>query len=195
MPIDALGLCGRPKLDACRRHQLRYRLILSHLGCGFSINPHQMTDDNDISTATSGDSRFYTPRFSPYYRFHGGSARRSGCGGEVSVGYWDARQKLMLDQILPSGGATLLRNGSPIFTTLAGVVERIPFDHPLEISEIISGQPTILVDRDIAMAWTPYEFLIDNVIDHVGTDIWSFVKQDGKWLISGVADNSRKPAE
>ncbi|KAJ7110769.1 hypothetical protein C8R43DRAFT_1041788 [Mycena crocata] len=102
-------------------------------------------------------------------------------------------KKLMLDQILPSGGATLLRNGTPIFTTLSAVVERIPFDHPKEISEIISGQPTILVDGDIAMAWTPYEFLIDNVVDHVGTDIWSFLKQNGRWRVSGVADNSRKP--
>ncbi|KAJ7763465.1 hypothetical protein B0H16DRAFT_1414194 [Mycena metata] len=107
-----------------------------------------------------------------------------------------ARDKdLMLAQILPSGGATLLRNGRPIFTTLAGVVERIPFDHPKEISEIISGQPTILVDRDLAMAWTPYEFLIDNVVDHVGTDIWSFAKQDGGWFVSGVADNSHNPAQ
>ncbi|KAJ7654239.1 hypothetical protein B0H17DRAFT_387640 [Mycena rosella] len=104
-------------------------------------------------------------------------------------------KNLMLAQILPSGGATLLRNGTPTFTTLAGVVERIPFDHPKEISEIISGQPTILIDHDIAMAWTPYEFLIDNLIDHVGTDIWSFVKQDGKWLVSGVADNFHKPSE
>jgi len=102
-------------------------------------------------------------------------------------------KNLMLAQILPLGGATLLRNGTPIFTTMAGVVDRIPFDHPKEISEIISGQPTIFVDRDIAMAWTPYEFLIDNVVDHVGTDIWSFAKQNGKWLVSGVADNSHKP--
>ncbi|KAJ6632222.1 hypothetical protein B0H10DRAFT_8440 [Mycena sp. CBHHK59/15] len=102
-------------------------------------------------------------------------------------------KKLMLEQILPSGGATLLRNGSPIFTTLAGVVDRIPFDHPKEIAENITGQPVVFVDQDIAMAWTPYEFLIDNAVDHVGTDIWSFVKQDGRWLVSGVADNSRKP--
>ncbi|KAJ7457452.1 hypothetical protein FB451DRAFT_1274929 [Mycena latifolia] len=101
----------------------------------------------------------------------------------------------MLAQILPAGGAALMRNGAPMFTTLAGLVERIPFDHPKAISEIISDQPTIFVDRDIAMAWTPYEFYIDGKIDHVGTDIWSFAKQDGKWFVSGVADNFHKPAE
>ncbi|KAJ7440292.1 hypothetical protein B0H11DRAFT_545363 [Mycena galericulata] len=107
-----------------------------------------------------------------------------------------ARDKnLMLALIHPSGGAALMRNGSPLFLTLPGLVERIPFDHPKEISEIISGQPTIFVDRDIAMAWTPYEFIIDNAIDHAGTDIWSFAKLDGKWLISGLADNSHPPAK
>ncbi|KAF7358519.1 putative lumazine-binding protein [Mycena venus] len=113
---------------------------------------------------------------------------------EKFLGGIAARDKnLMLAQILPSGGATLLRNGSPIHTTLAGVVDRIPFDHPKDMTEIISDTPTILVHRDIAMAWTPYEFLIDNIVDHVGTNIWSFAKQDGKWFVSGVADNSHKP--
>jgi hypothetical protein len=100
---------------------------------------------------------------------------------------------LMLDQILPAGGVTLLRNGVPIFTNLSGVVDRIPFDLPQKMEERISGQPTVRVDNDIAMAWTLYKFLIDDVIDHIGTDIWSFAKQGGRWLVSGVADNSRKP--
>jgi hypothetical protein len=100
----------------------------------------------------------------------------------------------MLEQILPEGGAALLRDGAPLFINLRGVVDRIPFDAPGTMEEIISGQPVIRVDNDIAMAWTPYEVLINGKIDHVGTDIWSFVKLDGQWYISGLADNSRKPA-
>ncbi|KAJ7844868.1 hypothetical protein B0H14DRAFT_2775648 [Mycena olivaceomarginata] len=99
----------------------------------------------------------------------------------------------MLSLILPSGGATLIRNDAPISITLVGVVERIPFDYPQKMSEIISAQPTVRVDRDIAMAWTPYEFYMDGVLHHVGTNIWSFWKKDGKWVISGLADNSRTP--
>lgn len=99
---------------------------------------------------------------------------------------------LMFDQILPAGGATLLRNGMPICINLSGVIDRLPFDLPQKMEERISGQPVVRIDNDIAMAWTPYEFLIDDVMDHVGTDIWSFAKQNGRWLISGVADNSRK---
>lgn len=100
---------------------------------------------------------------------------------------------LMLDQILPEGGATLLRNGTPIFTNLTGVVDRIPFDSPGTMEERISGQPLIRVDENIAMAWTPYEFLINGTIDHVGTDIWSFAKLNGRWYVSGVADNALSP--
>ncbi|KAJ7227600.1 hypothetical protein B0H12DRAFT_1240514 [Mycena haematopus] len=99
----------------------------------------------------------------------------------------------MLSLILPSGGATLIRNDTPLFMNLTDVVERIPFDHPQEMSEIISAQPTVLVDHEIAMAWTPYEFYFDDVLHHVGTNIWSLLKKDGKWVISGLADNSRAP--
>ncbi|KAF7348251.1 putative lumazine-binding protein [Mycena sanguinolenta] len=100
-------------------------------------------------------------------------------------------KNLMLAQILPSGAATLLRNEEPLHLTLTGLVERI-FNHPKKVSEIISGQPIIAVDRNLAMLWAPYEFFFDNdnVIDHVGTAAYTFAKQDGKWLISSVADNS-----
>ncbi|KAJ7152425.1 hypothetical protein C8R46DRAFT_1007043 [Mycena filopes] len=103
---------------------------------------------------------------------------------------------LMLAQILPDGGATLLRNGTPLHMSLRAVVERLPFDSPQQLDEPITGTPVVLVDRDIAAAWTPYEFYVNGRLDHVGTDIWSFVKQgDGRWVISGLADNSRKPGE
>ncbi|KAJ4474870.1 hypothetical protein J3R30DRAFT_3503956 [Lentinula aciculospora] len=100
---------------------------------------------------------------------------------------------LMSEQVLPSGGAVLMRNGAPIFTTLSGVIDRIPFDSPNKIEERISGQPVVRIDHSIAMAWTPYDFLINDKLDHFGTDIWSFAKLDGKWLVSSVADNARTP--
>ncbi|KAJ7446089.1 hypothetical protein FB451DRAFT_1375974 [Mycena latifolia] len=102
---------------------------------------------------------------------------------------------LMLAQVLPSGGAALLRNGTEILTTLTGLVQRIPFTAPGTMAEVISGQPTIMVDHDIAMAWTPYEFWINGTVDHVGTDIWTFARQSGSsnWVITGVADDARAP--
>src|SRR5262249_38691792 len=100
----------------------------------------------------------------------------------------------MLGAVLPEGGATLLRNGQPLHMNLRGVVERIPFDPRTRMEERIHS-PLIKVDRDIAMAWTPYEFFIDGKLDHVGTNIFSLLRHDGKWLISGVADYSRKPTD
>ncbi|KAJ7150613.1 hypothetical protein C8R46DRAFT_496166 [Mycena filopes] len=100
---------------------------------------------------------------------------------------------LMLAQVLPAGGATLLRNGEPLHMTLEAVVERIPLHWPEKMDEYVVGTPVVCVDHDIAMAWTPYEYTMDGALHHVGTNIWSFVKQDGKWIISGVADNVRKP--
>ncbi|KAJ7199657.1 hypothetical protein GGX14DRAFT_172510 [Mycena pura] len=78
----------------------------------------------------------------------------------------------MLSLILPGGGATLLRNGTPLHLSFPEVVEGLPFDDPREMAGPISGQPVVLVDRDIAMAWTPYEFKVDGWLDHIGTDIW-----------------------
>ncbi|KAJ3804297.1 hypothetical protein F5876DRAFT_53568 [Lentinula aff. lateritia] len=105
-----------------------------------------------------------------------------------------ARNKtLMTEQVLPSGGAVLMRNGAPIITTLTGVIDRIPFNSPNKIEERISGQPIVKIDTNIAMLWTPYDFLINDKVDHIGTDIWSFAKLDGKWLVSSVADNALAP--
>ncbi|KAF8825504.1 hypothetical protein HHX47_DHR6000209 [Lentinula edodes] len=105
-----------------------------------------------------------------------------------------ARNKtLMTEQVLPSGGAVLMRNGAPIITTLTGVIDRIPFDSPNKIEERISGQPIVKIDTNIAMLWTPYDFLINDKVDHIGTDIWSFAKLNGKWVVSSVADNALAP--
>jgi hypothetical protein len=51
--------------------------------------------------------------------------------------------------------------------------------------------PLVRVDHDIAMAWTPYDFFVDGELDPGGTNIVSFLKIDGRWLISGIADNGR----
>jgi hypothetical protein len=41
------------------------------------------------------------------------------------------------------------------------------------------------------VVWVAYDFLIDGAARHWGTNIISFVKQDGRWRISGIADNGR----
>jgi ketosteroid isomerase-like protein len=103
-------------------------------------------------------------------------------------------KEAMLRLVLPDGGATLLRDGQPLHMSMRGVVERLPFDSDRVLVESIHD-PVVLIDGDIAMAWTPYEFHIDGQLHHVGTNIISLLRRDGHWLISGVADHSRPPDE
>ena len=101
-------------------------------------------------------------------------------------------KEAMLQLVLPEGGATLLRNGQPLHMSMRGVVERLEFD-PETVKVESIRDPLILVDGDIAMAWTPYEFHIDGRLHHLGTNIFSLLRRDGRWLISGVADYSAPP--
>lgn len=41
------------------------------------------------------------------------------------------------------------------------------------------------------MVWAHYDFLVDGDVHHWSTNILSFLKQDGHWCVSSVADNGR----
>ena len=92
--------------------------------------------------------------------------------------------------LLPDGGATLIRNGKIIQFRLGTFADRMPAS-TTPIEERIHD-PLIRIDDDIAMIWAPYEFLVDGQVDHCGTDVVNLVRRDGKWMIAGIADNSRK---
>jgi hypothetical protein len=51
--------------------------------------------------------------------------------------------------------------------------------------------PLIRVDDDIAMVWARYDFFVNGEVHHWGTNILSFLKHDGAWRVSGIADNGR----
>jgi hypothetical protein len=94
------------------------------------------------------------------------------------------------NQLLPGGTATLIRNGKILQLTFDAFVDRIP-DGTDRFEERIYD-PQIFIDNDIAVIWAPYEFFINGAVDHRGTDIVQLVRQDGRWLIAGIGDNSRK---
>jgi hypothetical protein len=52
--------------------------------------------------------------------------------------------------------------------------------------------PLVQIDNDVAVVWAPFDFLEDGKVDSCGTDLFSLVRVDGKWLIASVADTSRK---
>jgi hypothetical protein len=52
--------------------------------------------------------------------------------------------------------------------------------------------PLLRVDNDLAVVWAPFEFRINGKLDHCGTDLFSLVHNDGKWLIGSLAATLRK---
>lgn len=95
------------------------------------------------------------------------------------------------DQLLPGGMATLIRDGKTLQIHFDAFVERIPTTGTVKLEERLYD-PQIRIDDDIAVVWSPYTVFFDGKIDHCGTNIFSLIRRDGRWLISNVADNSRR---
>ncbi|HTI16614.1 MAG TPA: hypothetical protein VL598_02995 [Trinickia sp.] len=99
----------------------------------------------------------------------------------------------MLAQVMPEGGATIIRKGHVLHYSLRALFER---DFPPGVVDEQIYDPYVRIDNDIAMIWAPYKVFIDGKLQHSGTNIMSLVRQpDGKWLIAGHLDNSRTPDE
>jgi hypothetical protein len=98
------------------------------------------------------------------------------------------------EQLLPGGTATLIRNGQILqlhFDTFVARLAEVFSQSPEPIEERIYD-PLVRIDDDIAIIWAPYEVLSGGKIHHCGTNIVNLIHRDGRWLISGLADNSRK---
>jgi hypothetical protein len=98
------------------------------------------------------------------------------------------------DQLLPGGTATLIRNGQVLQLHFDAFVARLSevFSRSPERIEERIYDPLVRIDDDIAIIWAPYDVLIGDKVDHCGTNIVNLIHRDGRWLISGLADNSRK---
>lgn len=82
---------------------------------------------------------------------------------------------------------------------------RVPWDsiEAGELEEGLDGEPTILIDRDLAMAWTPYWVTRNNTLSHLGTNCFTLIKaawdenspQKVEWKICGMTDTARPPTD
>jgi len=50
----------------------------------------------------------------------------------------------------------------------------------------------IKTDDNLAMAWTPYEFYIDNKFSHRGVNVFQLFRSENGWKIISIADTRRK---
>jgi putative lumazine-binding protein len=98
---------------------------------------------------------------------------------------------LVREQLLPGGVATFVRNGQVLQLHFDAFVDRLPTTGLERIEERIHD-PLIRIDHEIAVVWAPYVFTIDGKVDHCGTDLINLIHRDGRWLIAGIEDNSRK---
>jgi hypothetical protein len=124
-----------------------------------------------LRAATSGEQAV----LAPVHALFDGMARRD--------------KAMILSAVLPDGNAALLRDGKVHYVRLGEFADHLPKGTE-KIEERI-GDPKVLIDNDIAVVWAPYEFLIDGKVHHCGTDAINLVRQGDRWLIAGVADNSR----
>ena len=98
---------------------------------------------------------------------------------------------LVYSQPLPGGTMVLMRDGQPSQMTFEAFAERVGKPGATQIEERIHD-PLIRIDHDLAVVWAPFEFLVDGKVDHCGTDLFSLIRRDGKWLIASIADTGSK---
>jgi hypothetical protein len=50
----------------------------------------------------------------------------------------------------------------------------------------------IKIDGEMAMAWTPYEFYVNDKFYHCGVDVFTLMHTEKGWKIVGIVDTRRK---
>ena len=55
----------------------------------------------------------------------------------------------------------------------------------------VTFDESVLVDDDLAMAWTPYNLFVDGVFHHCGVDLFTLRRTEGRWLIAHLEDTRR----
>jgi hypothetical protein len=103
---------------------------------------------------------------------------------------------LIREQLLPGGMATLYPSGEVVqlhFDAFVAHIEAFFRLHPPpdRLEERIHD-PVIEINNDVAIIWAPYAFRLNGQVNHCGIDIATLLRHDGRWIISGLADNSRK---
>jgi len=94
-----------------------------------------------------------------------------------------ARKTLLVDgqfnSIRPGEAGGTIRT-----TPLADYLEGLGADARLQEERM--WDPVVMVDERVAMVWAPYDFHRDGQLSHCGIDVFSLVRTDEGWKITGV---------
>jgi hypothetical protein len=55
----------------------------------------------------------------------------------------------------------------------------------------VTFDETVMIDGNLAMAWTPYNIFIDGVFHHCGIDLFVMKRSDNAWRITQLDDTRR----
>ncbi|MGB3544421.1 nuclear transport factor 2 family protein [Rubrivirga sp.] len=76
---------------------------------------------------------------------------------------------------------------SPISAFLAGVS-----DAPVMLDEQIEDGYPVMIDTDLAVAWTPYRFYAGEQFSHCGTNAFTLARIEDAWQIVQIVDVRRR---
>ncbi len=95
-------------------------------------------------------------------------------------------EAIMQTVISGEQGATL---GSNTVSDFVNRVATTPAETQLD-ERILDYQ--IKVDGNMAAAWTPYEFYVNDAFSHCGVNSFQFIKTDQGWKVTYIIDTRRK---
>ena len=96
----------------------------------------------------------------------------------------------MLGLVLPEGGATLVRDGVPLHMSLREVVSRVVSLSSPSLREY-NEDPVVMIGGDLAAVWSPFKVASDDRVRATGIAIYSLLRHDGIWVITGLTDFNR----
>jgi hypothetical protein len=134
------------------------------------------SSSHPASAATSADSAEQQAVLDPVTQLFDGMAKRDAA--------------MMKKPLLAGGTMVLMRDGKPVQMTFEDFADRVGKPGTKKIQERIHD-PLVRIDHDLAVVWAPFEFLVDDKVDHCGTDLFNLVHTDGKWVIASIADTGR----
>ena len=76
---------------------------------------------------------------------------------------------------------------SPIAAFLASVAGA-----PVDLDERLEGGYPVLIDSDLAVAWTPYRFYAGGAFSHCGTNAFTLARVEDAWQIVQIVDTRRR---
>ena len=98
------------------------------------------------------------------------------------------RDKQLLESILVPNSLNIsareLDDGEAQFNVMSYDEVVTALTRPGRNAKERSWDETVLIQGNIAVVWTPYDFHVDGVFSHCGIDSFQLIKQDGQWLIS-----------